>query len=309
MKKLCVIGSLNVDLTIRVPRFHVPGETITGEDFKTYAGGKGGNQAVASAKLGADTLMAACLGDDQNAQFYRSVLAESGVDARGVGADASVPSGVALIEVDPSGENRIALVPGANASMTPARVDAVWPFLADRDIFLFQLEIPLETIEYAARRLHEAGKTVLLDPAPARPLPDALLACADFITPNETELSLLSGMPADTPDQAVAAARSLIQRGARAVLAKRGRHGAMLITAGEVIAIPGFTVKAVDTTAAGDSFNAGFAVALAQDLPLPQAVRFANAVGALSTTAHGAQGAMPGMDAARALIEEQTGII
>lgn len=304
MQKLCVIGSLNIDLTIRTPHFPLPGESIIGTDFATYTGGKGGNQAIAAARLGGDLLLVARLGADQYESMYRTTLDENGVDTSGLLIDPQSSSGVALIVVDTTGENSIVLAPGANMRFDRSQIDACWPMIAQRDIFLFQLEIPMDTILYAAARLHAAGKTVILDPAPAQPLPDPLFSCVDYLTPNETELALLTGLPTETDAQAVTAAQSLLKKGVQCVIAKRGTKGAMLVTQDRHAAISGFAVNAVDTTAAGDSFNAGFAVALAQDKPLAEAVRFANAVGALSTTAAGAQAAMPTMSQAMALLAQ-----
>ena len=303
MKKICVIGSLNVELTVSITRFHAPGETIAGRDFKTFTGGKGGNQAVAARKLGADVRMVGKLGLDNNGSLYRQTLEAIGIHHDSV-ADApeGMPSGVALIEVDAAGENRIIVVPGANALVDKKQIDGLLPTLLEADIFLLQLEIPMETVEYIAKKLHDAKKTVILDPAPAVPLSAELISHCDYITPNETELALLTGKDTGDIEQAKAAARSLLEKGVKAVLAKRGKDGAMLITCDEAQIIPGFKVKAIDTTAAGDSFNAGFAVALSMGYASYEAVRFANAVGALSTTALGAQGAMPNFEQVQTLL-------
>lgn len=302
MGKICVLGSLNVDLTVKLPRFHLPGETITGLDFQTFTGGKGGNQAVAAAKLGNEVLMAGKLGDDENARLYRDHMTALGIRHDAVLTQRATPSGVALIEVDEAGENRIAVVPGSNACVDRAQVDTWLCEMATCDMVLMQLEIPLDTVCYAAEKLHALGVPVMLDPAPAVPLPDALLAHVDCLTPNETELQILSGLPTDTDAHAEAAARSLLAKGVKRVVAKLGARGALLVTADETLLVPGFRVNAIDTTAAGDSFNAGLATALAQGKPIAEAIRFANAVGALSTTAMGAQAAMPTMAQALALL-------
>lgn len=301
---ICVIGSLNTDLTVTLPRFHLPGETITGTDFATYQGGKGGNQAVAAARLGARVCMVGGLGEDAYGEAYRAVLRAEGVDDAGVSSLPGVSSGIALIEVDTHGENRIVVVPGANAHVTPAQIEAMRPVLAAYDVFLLQLEIPMESVCYALRTLREMGKRVILDPAPAAMPPDEVWANVDYITPNEGELALLSGMPIDTVEAVEAAARVLLARGVRTVIAKMGKRGAMIVSADQCLHVPGFVVRAVDTTAAGDSFNAGFAVALSDGLPLPEAVRYANAVGALSTTGAGAQAAMPTREQVEALMRE-----
>lgn len=306
MKKICVFGSLNVDMTLFVPRFNLPGETLTGTGMEIFTGGKGGNQAVACARLGADVKMIGCLGDDANGAMYRDVMIREGVDVAGLKTCADITSGVAFIEVVPEGENRIALAVGANGRVTPAFARENEAAIADCDIYLTQLENPLEAIVEGMRLARAHGLRVILDPAPARPLPDDIFGLCDIVTPNETELSILTGMPTETLEEAQAAARRLISRGAKLVLNKRGSAGVLLVTAEECRMIPGFKVNAVDTTAAGDSFNAGLAVGLADDLPIDDAIRLANATGALSTTKAGAQGAMPTREQADALIRAQS---
>ena len=297
-ESICVFGSLNVDLTVRMARFHAPGETVTGESFNVYTGGKGGNQAVAAARLGADVKLAACLGTDANGDLYAATLAREGIDAAGVRRLADVSSGVAVIEVDDSGENRIVVVPGANARLDAAAADAAREIIASCGLLLLQLETPLDGVIEAARIARAAGRTVILDPAPARPLPDELLALCDYVTPNETELATLTGMPVSSDEEALAACRALLQRGAKAVVHKRGARGALWVDETHVVAAAGKRVKAVDTTAAGDTFNAGFAVGLAEGQSVESALELANAAAAISTTAPGAQTAMPSRSAA-----------
>ena len=299
---VCVFGSLNIDLTVRLERFHVPGETVTGRSFHTFTGGKGGNQAVAAARLGARTAMIACLGQDANGDMYRRVLENEGVDTALVRAVPGETSGVALIEVDDAGENRIAIVPGANACLSVFHAREAREVIARCRCLLLQLETPLEGVMEAARMAREAGSVVILDPAPARPLPDELLALCDYLTPNETELNTLTGMSADSEEDAVAACRSLLARGAGAVINKRGAKGALLVTREGALNAPGFRVNAVDTTAAGDTFNAGFAVGLDRGWSVEESLRLANAAAAISTTALGAQPAMPEGSKALALL-------
>ena len=302
MKKICVLGSLNVDMTVSVPYFNQPGESLTGTGLGVYTGGKGGNQAVAAARLGADVTMIGCLGGDGNGELYRRTLEREGVCVDGVATAADGPSGMAFIEVVPSGENRIAVVRGANDRLDAAQVRAAEALIAGSDVLLCQLENPLDAILAGMKLARKHGLVTILDPAPAQPLDDEMLALCDWLTPNETELGILTGMPVETQEQAAAAARTLIARGARKVLNKRGAAGALLVTATECLSVPGFLVKAVDTTAAGDSFNAGLAVGLAEGLDVAAAIRLANAVGALSTTRAGAQPAMPRRDEAEKLI-------
>ena len=303
MKKICVFGSLNVDMTLFVPRFNLPGETLTGTGMSIFTGGKGGNQAVACARLGADVMMIGCLGDDANGRMYYDVLKREGVDVSGMTVCSGVTSGVAFIEVTPDGENRIALSPGANALLSAERARQFEGEIARCGVYMTQLENPLEAIIEGARLAHAHGLKVVPDPAPARELPDEVFHYCDYVTPNETELSILTGMPADTVDQAVAAARTLIKRGARTVLNKRGAQGVLWVTAEDHELVPGYKVEAVDTTAAGDSFNAGFAVGLSEGMNDRDALRLANAVGALSTTKAGAQPAMPDRARAGALVK------
>lgn len=285
---------MNVDLVSRVPRFLLPGETLQGLDFHVYPGGKGGNQAVAAARLTSGVVMLGKLGDDANSQLYRQVFRDNGIISDCVETHAGINTGTAVIEVDTStGDNRIVYIPGANSFVDRAQVDRHWERLTRCDIFLLQLEIPMDTVRYAIDRLRRAGKTVILDPAPAVALPVGLLGQCDVVTPNEVELALLTGLPAGTPEQMLAAGRQLLKSGVKNVVIKAGRQGAYLVNQETERLFPGFAVKAVDTTAAGDSFNAGLAAALAQGRTLPEAVPYANAVGALSTTAVGAQGAMP----------------
>ncbi len=296
MRNICVIGSLNIDLTIRLPRFHLPGETITGDSFNTYIGGKGGNQAVAAALLGSNVLMVGSVGQDGYGDLYRKELHAKGIDDRCVESAPEVATGVALIEVDAKGDNRIAIAPGANALVDRKQIDRAIPILLNYDIFMFQLEIPLETVCYAVEQLHYQGKCVILDPAPAVALPDSLYRNVDFITPNAVELAMLTGMPVTDQKEAEAAGRCLLQRGAKAVVAKLGANGCLYIGKEETIHAPGFLVDVVDTTAAGDSFNAGLAVALAKGMDIQKSLKMANAAGALSTTGEGAQQAMPTME-------------
>lgn len=299
---ILVIGSLNVDLTVTTQRFHQPGETVEGTSFQTYPGGKGGNQAVAAARLGASVRMAGCLGRDENGAFYRRVLSQQGINAAAV-LDVEEATGVALIQVDARGENRIVVVPGANAKATRHCVNLA---LADHDstgIALLQLEIPLDSVIHAAGELQSRGIIVVLDPAPAQELPRELYASLDFITPNRSELAVLARMPTDTLDNVKKAAARLLEYGAKAVVAKLGADGCLFMDGQTTLNEPGFSVRVMDTTAAGDSFNAGLAYALATGDAIPHALRFANAVGALSTTAAGAQAAMPTLPAVLRLLD------
>lgn len=294
-KGICVLGSLNVDLTVGVEHFHLPGETVTGREFHTYTGGKGGNQAVAAAKLGQAVTMVACVGDDENGKMYLARLRELGVNTEYIKTVVGESTGVALIEVDSSGENRIVVVPGANALLDDqAALDAHMAFMGCK-VLLLQLETPTESAVCAAELAKLAGATVILDPAPAAPIPERLLRACDYITPNESELAALSGMPAADAQDALKAARKLIASGAKAVINKRGAEGALLVTAKTQNLFFGKKVEVVDTTAAGDTFNAAFATGLAMDYSVGEAICMANAAAALSVTGKGAQSAMPSL--------------
>ncbi|MEA5069855.1 MAG: ribokinase [Christensenellaceae bacterium] len=303
MNRICVLGSITVDMTVTVERFHAPGESMIAEKFETFTGGKGGNQAVACARLGAAVMMIGCVGEDSNGRMYLDALEREGVDTAGVVRTPDAPTGVALIEVDKHGENRILVAPGANFALTCDMVSAKADALK-RDVCLFQMENPLPAITHGMALAKQAGALVVLDPAPvpAAPVSDAVFALCDYVTPNETELHLLTGMPVDTVEQAAEAAAQLIRKGAKAVINKRGGQGALLVTAAGYHLFPGFKVNVVDTTAAGDSFNAGLSVGLAKGYATSDAVVLANAVGALSTTARGAQAAMPTFEQAAGLI-------
>lgn len=301
---ICVLGSLNVDLAVNMDHFHKPGETVTGLDFHTFTGGKGGNQAIAAAKLLKNAVsMIACVGDDDNGKMYTRVLEETGVDTSGIVVKEGVPTGVALIEVDKTGENRIVVVPGANGELDCDVVSEKELMLRTSRVCLFQLETPMVSVNHAAAVAKQSGAIVVLDPAPAQPVFEAVLALCDFVTPNETELETLTGMPAGTIREATAAAKKLLDMGAKAVINKRGAAGALLVTRDFSKIIPGYMVDAVDTTAAGDTFNAAFAVGLTLDLEVIDAIRLANAAAAISTTGMGAQSAMPSLSQAMEMVD------
>ena len=305
MLPIQVIGSLNIDLTVGLERFHLPGETVTARDFHIYPGGKGGNQAVAAARLGADVRFVGMVGEDDNGAFYLRVLKEENIDTTGVGRAKEAPRGVALIEVDAAGENRIAVVPGTNGLVTDDYVKRHQQNISGKKICMLQLEIPLHSCMEAAKRAYDGGDIVILDPAPARPLQESFLNCVSYITPNESELAHLTGLSTDTMENIEAAARTLIARGVKAVVVKLGGNGCLYVDSVRSLHSPGYKVNVVDTTAAGDSFNAGLAYALAADYPIEKALRFANAVGACSVTGAGAQSAMPSLKQVEELMLRQ----
>ncbi|HEY3132701.1 MAG TPA: ribokinase [Acidobacteriota bacterium] len=295
-QKIVVVGSLHIDFVINVPHFPSPGETVVGSNFQVFPGGKGANQAYAAAKLGGSVSMVGQVGGDAQADWLKKNLASVGVDVSAVRRDPKNPSGTAGISIDPSGQNQILIMPGANGTFGPAQLKESKEILESAGIVLLQLEIPLETVEAAVHLANKAGAVVMLDPAPARDLPDSLLHLVDYLTPNENELAALTGAPPSAGigrEHAVQRARILIERGANKVIVKMGPHGALLVTKDQEHFWPVVSVEVVDTTAAGDAFNAAFAVALVAGKSEMQAGQFATAAGACSVTRQGAQPSMP----------------
>jgi ribokinase len=292
--KIVVIGSLNMDLVGCAPRIPVVGETIVGHKYLSEPGGKGANQAHAAAKLGGRVAMLGRVGSDDFGRQMRANLEQVGCDVSGLLTIPGAISGIALIFVADTGHNSIIIIPGANDRFSPADVDASQEYLQGAALVLLQLENPLPTVLAAARAGRRAGARVVLDPAPAREVPEELFQLCDIITPNETEAAILAGLPPASvnPEQAVEIARKLQARKAGTVIVKLGEQGCMLVDAGSQL-LPAPAVKAVDTTAAGDVFNAGLAVALSEGLDLEPACKFANAAAALSVTRLGTQIAAP----------------
>lgn len=293
MGRVIVAGSLNMDLIVQSPRIPAVGETILGHGFRTAPGGKGANQAVAAARLGAQVAMIGCLGEDAFAEGLRASLAGAGVDLAYIRRDLDRPTGVALITVDDAGQNSIVVAPGANYAVSPGDIKAAEGAFTGAQVLLLQLEIPLAAVQRAAELARAQGVQVVLNPAPAQPLPADLLAHVDFLVPNETETALLTGLPVGSIDQAGAAAEKLLHMGAPAVLVTLGEKGALLVNASGRQHFPAFPVNAVDTTAAGDAFLGGFAAALSEGKLLAEAVRWGSAAGALAATQMGAQPSLP----------------
>ena len=288
-----VVGSLNMDLVARAPRIPLPGETIIGGGFRTVPGGKGANQAVAAARLGAQVSMVGRVGRDAFARSLLEAIIAAGVDHAFISQDPQAATGIALIVVDDSGENSIVVAPGANMCLSPADVAAAERAIAAADVCLLQLEIPLESVTRAAEVAQAHGVTVILNPAPARLMPAALLSLVDVLVPNESEAALLTGHPVDDQATAEAAAGALRAMGVGTVILTLGELGALLARDGKAEHFPAFAVTPVDTTAAGDAFLGGFAVALAEGRALADAVRWGNAAGGLATTRLGAQPSLP----------------
>ncbi|MET7402324.1 PfkB family carbohydrate kinase [Dactylosporangium sp. NPDC005572] len=281
MSTVVVVGSVNIDLVAAGGRMPRPGETVVMERFAETHGGKGGNQACAAAALGATTHLVGAVGDDDRGRAARADLAARGIHLGGL-ATVPGPTGVALILVDDGGENSIAVVAGANTTLTPAWVSAALDAVAGPAAVVASLEVPLPAIEAAAAAAHRRGRPMILNPAPARPLPASLVSRCTVVTPNEGELTTLGG------------AAALLAAGAGAVVVTRGGAGCELHTRGHPpVAVPPAPARVVDTTGAGDTFTAALAVALAAGRPLPDAVRWAAAAGALATEAFGARGNLP----------------
>lgn len=291
---IVVVGSINMDLVVRVPRLPLPGETLLAHDFQAIPGGKGANQAVAAARLGARVTMIGRVGDDGYGLRLKSGLENEGIDAHHVGA-VGCSSGIAVIAIADEGANSIMVVAGANQQLTPADIHRLAAVIASADLLLVQLEVPLESVQAAIEIAHANGVVTILDPAPApaTPLPADLMQ-VDVLTPNESEAAALTGIAPADHAQAVQAAEALRLGGARNVVLKLGASGALLLPAnGAIEMAPAFEVAAVDSTGAGDAFTAALGVGLGEGLPLAQAVCFACAAGALATTRLGAQPAMP----------------
>lgn len=301
-RKIVVVGSSNTDLVVRLPRLPRPGETLLGGEFSTLAGGKGANQAVAARRAGGRVSLIARIGRDQLGQRALSDLARDGIDTRGVSRDHSAPSGVAMIMVSDRGENSIAVSPGANGRLSASHIVREKKIFSGASVVLLQLEIPMPAVRAAARLARDAGARVILNPAPAMPLPAALLRNVSILTPNESEAELLTGIRVTHDASAARAARRLREQGVDTVIITLGSRGAYVSSATMNERVAGYVVKAIDTTAAGDVFNGALAVALAEGLSLRDAVQYANAAAALSVMQRGAQSSAPSRAAVRRFI-------
>jgi ribokinase len=294
---ITVVGSLNMDFVVQVEKLPLPGETVLGGGFSTIPGGKGANQACAAGRLGGRVRMVGRVGTDVFGGQLKESLASAGVDVGAVWSTEATPSGVALIFVQEGGQNQIVVASGANGRLSPEDVTRALEGHGG-GFLLLQLESPIETIETAAALGRRQGITVVLDPAPARPLSDRLLASVDVLTPNESEAMVLLDRRegAVSLEDAPEVARALRRRGPKAVVLKLGEKGAFLDDGTGGRHVPGRKVKAVDATAAGDTFNGALAVALAEGRPMAEALGFANAAAAISVTRLGAQASIPGRD-------------
>ena len=292
-ENIVVLGSSNTDMILQVARIPRPGETILGGRFSMAAGGKGANQAVAAARAGGKTAFLARVGNDLFGQQAIDGLTSDGILVDHIRRDDEAPSGTALIFVADSGENSIGVASGANARLSPDDVRQTAEVIGSASILLLQLETPLETVEAALKIAAEKKVRVILNPAPAQPLSRDILRQVSFLTPNESEAELLTGIPVHDAAGAARAAESLRNNGPEGVVITLGAAGVYVASDSFTGAVEGFAVEAVDTTAAGDVFNGALAVGLAEAMPLPAAIRFANAAAALSVTKLGAQPSAP----------------
>jgi ribokinase len=295
---IVVVGSINEDVVVHLPRLPSAGETVLGSGHFTNAGGKGANQAVAVARLGHEVVLIGRVGRDAPGSRMLAALERSGVDVEYVGLDDEAPTGLAMIMVDGSSENLIAVSPGANEALMPAHLSEAWSRIEHADVVLLQLEIPLSTVEAVAL---QAGGTVVLNPAPAQPLPKGLLERVDVLVPNERELAILAGTePPSSPQDALDLAASL--EGPAAVVVTLGASGSAVVTDDLRHHVPAPRVNAIDTTAAGDAFCGALGVRLALGDGLAESVRYATAAGAAATLVPGAQPSLPGPDEVRSLL-------
>lgn len=292
-KKLTVLGSINADHVISVPYFSKPGETLTGDNYQLVYGGKGANQAVAAARLGANVEFIGCVGSDVIGETMKNAFSQEGIDTTNIYSISQEMTGMAFIQVAQSGENSIVLARGANAHLDEKLVRHSEAKIAQSNYLLMQLETPISGVEFAAKIAQENGVKVVLNPAPARDLSDTLLSMIDIITPNETEAEILTGVRVSDEQSAAEAAQVFHKKGIDCVMITLGEKGVFVSQHGETRIINGFRVKAVDTTAAGDTFNGGFVTALLEGQSFEHAVRFGQAAAAISVTRKGAQPSIP----------------
>jgi ribokinase len=292
-KKILVVGSSNVDLVLRIPRFHRPGETITGENLLTVFGGKGANQAVAAKRLGGKVRFVTKTGSDHFGETYRNYLVENGFARKDILQDKKQPTGVAFVELNPKGENRIIVSPGANGALTAkdvARLDNPWKGVG---VFVTQLEIPLATVQRSLKMAKDRGAITLLNPSPVFPFTSELLSLVDFLVPNEWEAQALTGIRLRGDHDLPKVAKKLLTMGTKNAVITLGAKGLFFKNKETEIRMRAFKVKSVDSTSAGDAFMGGLACGLSEDMPVDDTLRFASAAGALATTKLGAQPSLP----------------
>ncbi len=298
MKKILVVGSLNMDCVIETPHIPQAGETISGRNVVFTPGGKGANQAYAIGKLGGSVKMLGAVGKDSFGQTLKNNLANVGVDVSEISVLEHEPTGQAFISIDDEGENSIIIIPGANGALTPELIgkkeESLKKNIENSDIIVMQLEIPLETVTYVKELAASFQKTIIADPAPAvTDIPDSFWNGIDYIKPNETELSILTGKPTGTREEIIEGAKSMLHKGVRNVIATMGGKGCLLVNKDSTQFFESRSVKAIDTTAAGDCFTAAFALALAEGKSCQKAIAFGQEASAIAVTRKGAQTSIP----------------
>lgn len=288
MSKILVIGSFVTDTVATMREFPQAGETVLGETLQIYPGGKGANQCVAAARLRGDVAMAGMVGADGNGKMFLDLLEAEGIPHEGVFVSEELPTAVAQVQINAAGQNRIAVIPAANYGFTAHFVRKIEAQIAACELAVLQLELPLAAVSEAISLAKKHGRKVLLNPAPAVPLPADLLSSVDYLTPNETELSILSGLPVRGEEEALKAAKTLVDAGTSCVIATLGAHGALICTKDSCETVPAYRVESVDTVGAGDSFNGALAAGLTGGKTLRESVTLAAAMGALTVTKKGA---------------------
>lgn len=302
---IMVIGSFMMDLVIGAERAPQAGETVIGRSFDRFPGGKGANQAVAAARLGAKVSMAGKLGRDSFGEQFLQVLQQEGIEGSDVLVDGEAPTGVGNIVLEQGGQNRIIVVPGANMKFTAEETRRLEAGIKASKMLIMQLEMELEVVVQAADIADKCGIPVILNPAPARPLPKDLLRKITYLTPNESELALLTGIAADTEENLILGARKLLDQGVACVIVTLAEKGALVADSTGFTRVEGYPVEPVDTVAAGDSFNGALAAELIHGSSVQEAVRFANAVGALTVTRHGAIPSLPNRKEVELFLQER----
>ncbi len=308
-QSIIVIGSSNTDMVIKADHLPAAGETILGGTFFMNDGGKGANQAVAAARLGGNVMFVAKTGNDTLGQQAKEMFQNENINTSYILTDPILPSGVALIVVDKKGENSIVVASGANSSLLPDDLAEVRPLIGDAAVVLVQLEIPLVTVESIAAATKSAGTKMILNPAPARALPDSLLNGLFLITPNENEAGMLTGVEVTGVDSAKQAARKILERGVKNVIITLGANGALVFDDGIFTHVPVLSVKAVDSTAAGDVFNGALAVAISEGQDLVSATKFACRAAAISVTRLGALQSAPTRDEVKSFVNVANSVL
>lgn len=297
MKKIVVVGSLNMDVVIETPHMPKCGETISGKNVTMVPGGKGANQAYAVGKLGGDVTMIGAVGMDASGEALLDSLKSVNVNVSGIRQQDNSVTGQAFITVDDNGDNAIIIIAGSNGFVTKELIDENVKIIRESDIVIMQLEIPLDVVEYVKELAIKEGKTVIVDPAPAvSDIPDKFWKGIDYIKPNETELSILTGFKMETKEELAQGARVMIEKGVKNVIVTLGGEGCLLVTDEKEEFFPSYKVKAIDTTAAGDSFTAAFALALSQGADYKEAIRLGQKVSSIAVTRKGAQTSIPSME-------------